>query len=214
MLNFYVLGFPVGVSWFFWITCILLGGGLTADSLPEVIDVGIWTITVFISVLVHELGHAIAGKRYGCLPQIILHGFGGLTYLPNARFNRKQSIEVSFAGPAAGLMLGCVALIIRLFFPIEHEGLSTVLQYFIYINFFWTFINLLPIQPMDGGQILRDALGPSRAGITAWIGTITATLVACAAFSVGMIFLGIMMVFFAVKNFQHYRDKDGGVITG
>src|SRR5205085_1557809 len=98
--------------------------------------------------------------HFGANPSIRLHGFGGVTLLPGGNFSRPQSILVSAAGPMAGLLLGClVLLVVRAFgeatFPrLVRIGMSMALQ----INFIWTFINLLPIQPLDGGQIMRDVL--------------------------------------------------------
>ena len=69
---------------------------------------------VLVSILVHELGHAIVGRRMGLRPLgILLHGFGGL-----CRYDRAprglQGALVSVAGPAAGLLLGAMAGVVWL----------------------------------------------------------------------------------------------------
>ena len=79
------MGFPVGVHWWFWLTMFLLGGG--ASGAPAQIWV-LFVLAAFLSVMVHELGHALAGKKFGAYPSIYLHGFGGVTTLPGAYFSR------------------------------------------------------------------------------------------------------------------------------
>ncbi len=65
----------------------------------------LWTISLFLSILVHELGHAFIGRKYGAVPVIHLHGLGGLTAFPGMRFSRRQHIAVTAAGPAASFAL-------------------------------------------------------------------------------------------------------------
>ena len=72
MWKFQCMGFPVGVHWWFWLTMFLLGGG--ASGAPGQISV-LFVLAAFLSVMVHELGHALAGKKYGAYPSIYLHGF-------------------------------------------------------------------------------------------------------------------------------------------
>ena len=56
--------------------------------------IAVWTAVMFVSILVHKMGHALAGTYFGARPGIKLHGFGGLTYLPGGRFTvRKASLS-------------------------------------------------------------------------------------------------------------------------
>src|SRR5262245_21888224 len=172
MLKFRLLGIPVLIEWWFWLSALLLGGGMNARGPEDWTRVAVWTAVMFISILVHEMGHALAGTYFGARPGIKLHGFGGLTYLPGGSFTRLQSIFVSAAGPAAGLLLGLLVLFLAKLTPERHDLKMLWFAYrqALYINFFWTFINLLPVQPLDGGQILREILGPRRLRMTAFIG--------------------------------------------
>jgi stage IV sporulation protein FB len=217
MLRFDVMGISVGVHWMFWLISAMLGGGLRAEDAQDWGNVAIWTAVVFVSILVHELGHALIARRFGAPSEIILHGFGGVTIMPANYLNRRQSIFVSAAGPAAGLCLGLTILLAvftvpRIFGPVASEGLQIAAIYALYVNFFWTFINLLPIQPMDGGQILRDVLGPSRFKITCVIGMFCAIAVGLLALKAGMMILGFFMFYFAYLNYMG-QANDGGVIT-
>lgn len=212
MLRFAVFGIPIGIDWFFWLTCVLLGGGVNARTPDDWLRVAVWTAVVLVSILVHELGHAFAGRHYGASPLIRLHGLGGATYLPGARFSRRENIFVSAAGPLAGLLLGVTVLVAVLLVPVP-AGLGRVaVADALYINFFWTFVNLLPIQPMDGGQILRDFLGPRHLRLTCWIGCVLAAALAALALFNQQPFLAFMMAFMAYLNFTRQR-MEGGVIT-
>lgn len=195
----------------FGIIMALLGGAHRADSPDKWADVGIWICVVFFSVLVHELGHALAVRYFKLPTEIILHGFGGVTIMPAGHLSRGQSIFVSSAGPLAGLLLGGIFLALFLIVPKGHAGVDAAITYGLWVNFFWTFINLLPIQPMDGGQILRDILGPTRFRITCIIGMLSAVAVGLLALQLSMVFLAFFMFYFAYLNYRG-QANDGGVI--
>jgi stage IV sporulation protein FB len=90
---------------------------------------------------------------------------------------------------------------------------ALAVRYGLFVNFFWTLINLLPIQPLDGGQILRDVLGPRRIQITSWIGCLLAAVLCVVAIRLGMLFLAFMLAVLAYHNFQR-QPVAGGVIKG
>lgn len=197
-----MFGFPIGVEFWFWITCILLGGGLRAQGMADAIGLAIWTIVVFFSILIHELGHATVGRRYGAHPEIRLHAFGGVAMMHGQQFTRAQDLQVTAAGPAASLALGGLALLIHQYGPeLPREIRETVID-LLWINFFWTFLNLLPILPLDGGNLLRGILGPSRLQLTAWIGFGCALVVAALAFMTDRWFLAVMMALLAFENLR------------
>jgi stage IV sporulation protein FB len=217
VIRFKLLGFPVSIQPFFWIIIALLGGGFSANTPQAFRLLLVWMVVVLVSILVHELGHALAGRRYGATPEIRLHGFGGLAIMHGGRFTRLQSILVSAAGPAFGFALGILVLVLFMGslrnyeLPLELRYAITML---LYVNFFWTLINLLPILPLDGGQIFRDLAGPHRAGLVRWVAVICAVGVAGWALQAGMIFLGVMAAYLAYVNFQSGRVQEripGGV---
>lgn len=162
MLRFHVLGFPVLIHWMFWVNTALMGGALAADSPAELRHVIGWVAAAFLSVLIHELGHAIAMKNYGDhRVAIVLHGFGGLAQ-GSRPLTRQQALTVSAAGPVVqfltGLALGWTLTLARPSSAWLYESMDG----FVVVSLFWALLNLLPIIPLDGGHLCLAWLGPRR----------------------------------------------------
>jgi stage IV sporulation protein FB len=111
-LHFRVFGFPVRVHPFFWVSTLLLGmGGGEADPVETLIWIGV----VFVSILVHELGHAFMQRHYGGRPWVTLYGLGGLASCNDCDRSPRAQIIISLAGPVAGFLLALlVILLVRL----------------------------------------------------------------------------------------------------
>lgn len=114
------------------------------------IDGAAFGIGILVSVLVHELGHAVTAQAFRLAPQmIVIHGFGGFTrYLRGG--SPGQGILVTFAGPAAGLVLG-----FALRYLPDPNGVFSSLSGF---TIFWSVVNLFPLYPLDGGRIVEHGL--------------------------------------------------------
>ena len=212
MWRFKFMGFPVSVHWWFLLPMFLLGGGIHLQRADQLLGPVLFMVAAFISIMVHELGHAVAGRKYGAEPTIHLHGFGGVTTLPGAFFTRNQSMFVSFAGPLASIVLGLVAFVLYPFVAKVSPIFGHLLGVMIWINIFWTILNLLPIQPLDGGQIFRDFMGSSQREIVRWVGVVVASLVAVWALQINQVFLCMMMAYLAFMNYKE-EPGEGGVIT-
>ncbi|MCE5266582.1 MAG: site-2 protease family protein [Planctomycetaceae bacterium] len=185
-LNFVLFGIPVRVHPYFWLVTLFLG-----YRLGDAISVLIWVAVVFVSVLVHEVGHALAMERYGFRPWIVLYGLGGLTCrdqrygFHSSRYESSGEILISLAGPAVGF--GLAALLVLILMATGHRHaldfvrlwglmptvtldnlrLQQVCNAFFYVSILWGLVNLLPVYPLDGGQVAREillALNP-RGGI-------------------------------------------------
>jgi Zn-dependent protease len=152
-LHFSLFGIPVRIEpWFFIIPLLVL-------QTRDMQGVLIWTVLVFIGVMVHELGHALAMRAFGFPPSITLHGMGGLTHYPEgAQVTPRQSVFITLAGPGAGLVLGFIALAAKHFITSPNQYLEQALSDAVWINIGWSIVNLLPILPWDGGLILDSAL--------------------------------------------------------
>src|SRR5580693_2406357 len=175
---FRLLGTDVRVHPFFWISILLLGGDQSNPWFTIY-----WVAIVFVSILVHEFGHVLAMRLAGDRGHIVLWGFGGLAISDknNYRRHRFTDVAVCAAGPAAGLLLALLVAAIstaaggssqfafsRIAIPLWYVNLNSphihfVVNMLLYVNFFWSLLNLLPVFPLDGGQITMAILGRVRA---------------------------------------------------
>src|SRR3982751_5687104 len=123
-----------------------------------------WILVVFVSVLVHELGHAVVGRLYGGRPEIRLGAFGGVTFPQfRSRPGPARQFVLSFAGPISGLLLGVAARGIATAFPLERGSMAAwiVLQFY-RTSIIWAVFNLPPILSLDGGQMMLALLDGVR----------------------------------------------------
>ena len=173
-VTFSLAGIPVRVHPLFWLVAVVLGLSATRG---EPFAVLVWVVAVFVSIVVHELGHAVVARSYGFAPRITLYAMGGLASYQSNRRDAKTQIAISLAGPVAGFLLAVLVAvavkatdrdvmfvwgldpIVRFGFdPFEHWALTDFVHYMLYINIYWGLLNLLPIYPLDGGQVARAAL--------------------------------------------------------
>ncbi|MBI5518364.1 MAG: M50 family metallopeptidase [Deltaproteobacteria bacterium] len=195
-LKFRLGPFPVRVEPWFWLFLVALNGNLRGPSLV------LWVAVAFVSILVHELGHASVARHFGARASIRLHTFGGLTY-PDRVLPRWESIAMTLAGPGAGFLLGLgaygVAQVARHPNPLVAEALGFLL----WVNVFWGVMNLLPVLPLDGGLVLQDALGPRRRQLARTISGVVAVAVALTAGVVfGQVYLAVLFGFCAFQSFR------------
>jgi stage IV sporulation protein FB len=151
---------------FFLMAAILAGSTDTAT-------VAVWVAVVLASVVVHELGHATVGLAFGLEPSVVIHGTGGTTSWASPRkLSFGQRIAISLAGPGAGFAFGALALVAaflsRDLGQAEHGGLSRLwprlIAELVYVNFAWGALNLLPMLPLDGGNVMAQILNAVRGG--------------------------------------------------
>jgi len=168
-------------------------------------------VTIFLSILVHELGHALAARHFGQRPSIYFHGLGGLTVFQGASLGRWQHFATVAAGPVASLLLAGIFICL-----IPLESLSPLMRPFIliglWVNIVWTVLNCLPVLPLDGGQMLRDLLGAGRERLACTIGAVTAVVMGLAGLAFGFILLAVLMGFLAYSNYKGTTSLQGGVM--
>lgn len=226
-LHFRLFGFPVRVTPWFWAAALLLSLGGDDDSPEPVLT---WVIVVFVSILVHELGHALAIRYFGGRSRITLYHFGGLAMDNRPDRLPGEQIAISFAGPAAGFLLaGVVTLVLELNGdvlayrwgmvpviprPYESTILSDLVWYLLLVNFAWGLINLLPIYPLDGGRIARELFAEFDAGRgivrSLWLSIITAAAFAIYALVAWkMLFVPIMFGMLAYGSYRTLQAYTG-----
>jgi Zn-dependent protease len=204
--RFRVLGFPVTVDISFLIVIGILGWYPGVD----VRDVVIWVVLATVSVLVHELGHAVVARTTGASPVITLAGLGGLTsYVPPAPVSRARSVAISVAGPAVGIVIGLVLVGVDVAVDVRSDLWSSVLSLGIFITLAWSVLNLLPILPLDGGQTMRELLpgSPAQREVRAAVVSVgTAVVIAVVAVRLGYVFGALMALFLIAANVMTIRQ--------
>lgn len=249
--RFSVLGFPVRVHPFFWLMALIVGFGLSGgNGVGLILSIGV----IFVSILVHELGHAIMFRRFGNDCHVVLHGFGGLA-IPGPEpgpsswgfsesFTRQrqptlqEQILISFAGPAAGFLLAGLTIILLqvsggeveivkdsmgIPYPdpvlggemAKNEHLWRLVNAILWINIYWGLMNLLPVYPLDGGQIamammvLKDPWRGTEKAL--WISMVTG---GAAAVVGGLVLQELWLVFLfgslAFSSYMALQQLGGG----
>jgi len=232
-LRFTVAGFNVRVHPLFWLIALLLG------SLGDLLSIPIWVFVLFVSILIHELGHALAFRYYGVDSHILLHAMGGLT-IPdaapwgggwaNVSPSPRQQIVISLAGPFTGflfamfiilganllggvpreVLLGFIPVPQFLSLPIGGDVVNRFIELMLWVNIFWGLINLLPVYPLDGGQVSRNILiqydpwdGVRK---SLWLSVIAGGVVALISLLTLRIYIAIL---FGLLAFQSYQSLQG-----
>jgi stage IV sporulation protein FB len=231
MIRFSLFGIPIEIQPFFWLMCILFSGSFKADSAAALLAVALFTIAALVSILVHELGHALTGRRLGGgYTSIALTAFGGLAYNEGGRFTRAQRFYMIAAGPGAGFALLAVVLAILSTFFGSHDVLvyasyvlfgrvgnfqsdgllmflslkpfiKILIDDLIWINFWWGVLNLLPIIPLDGGRITELFMRPVKRAYQ--LGIIVAVLAALYAYY--LLDSSYMLFLFGFLAWQNYK---------
>jgi Zn-dependent protease len=141
-----------------WPGPMLLAEG-TPGMVATIAFIASWALIIFVSVLVHELGHALVSLAYGYRPDIELVWMGGHTR-PNApgALSWGRDILITFAGPTFGLLLGLAAGFCYFILGMETGFAGHMFQLLFAANLFWAVLNLIPVLPLDGGRISMVAL--------------------------------------------------------
>jgi Zn-dependent protease len=213
-LNLRIGDVPVRIELAFFVIAVLLG-----ISLGTVQGVAIWVGVVLVSVLVHELGHAVAMRLSGVRSRIVLHGMGGLTFPAAAIGSRPRRIAVDLAGPLSGLfLLGVPAVWLGRTLDNPSDTVELIILSMVWVNVAWSFVNLLPILPLDGGNVTKEVLD----AVTGEKGEVPARVISIAVAGVagvlalrsGLMFAGLFALFFLAANVRALSERKAGEVTG
>jgi Zn-dependent protease len=185
-------------------------------------------LSLYLTVYVHEMGHALAGRRYHIrTPLITLSPLGGLAHMQGAAPSPRADIVISGAGPVTHLLTLALLWPLSLLVggepfswarPVHDaagvptgtwtlEAVPFLVERLVELNLALLLFNLLPLYPLDGGRILRSLLAlrmhPNRATlVAARIGMVGAVLLGLAGL---FLFRGVgggVMVALAITNFM------------
>lgn len=206
LLSFRVLGVPVRIDPSFLVLFVLFGF-VNQFTVGEIV---IWVLVAGVSILVHEMGHALVARTAGAKPVVLLHGMGGLTsWSGSDNVSRPRMLAISLAGPGSGLLVGVALIALRNgALAGTSEQLDFALGVAILANVAWGLLNLLPILPLDGGQVMRDLLPGDlgrRERTAAAVSVVVGTVAAVAAFRARYEFAAILAGYFALTNFTSLR---------
>ncbi len=233
MIRFTLFGVQVSIHPTLWLTLAILGRAYMVSNLVELMSALLFIIAAFVVLMMHEMGHALVGRRLGGgAPSVYLAWLGGDCTNETARLTRMQGVVMTAAGPLASLAVGLVTYLILCLY-VGDFGLASVLSvgfafgvmpaevlmaypplamffffYLIEVSFWWTILNMLPIFPLDGGQIMQGLM-KSRVQMHAI--SLTVAIVLSLAFAVlGLWLLSIFMILLAVLNHKFYQESRNG----
>jgi Zn-dependent protease/CBS domain-containing protein len=212
-----IAGVEVRLDWsllvVFWLILVNLGLGVFPARHPDWNPATSWgvaavaAILFLLSILAHELSHAVVGRANGvAVDGITLFIFGGVARMRGEPPSPRAELLMTLAGPFTSLAIGVVALLIgaRLAAPVTYDPadpfkiirhvspLASVLLWLGPINVVLALFNLVPGFPLDGGRVLRAILWAAThdfARATRWAAG------AGQAFGLLLIFAGIAMMF-------------------
>ncbi|MGB5809381.1 MAG: site-2 protease family protein [Polyangiales bacterium] len=212
-VEFRLLGIPIRVHLWFWLTALFLWTLGPEEGWAGLVA---WVVVVFQGIIMHELGHALAGRWFGCSPRVELVGLGGLTWWEQQEpLSPGRSLIVSAAGPAVGMLVGSVSLVAMSALAIPDPSFARyVFRSLVWVNLGWGLLNLLPIMPLDGGNIvaaLFDFVAPSQGRLFASyvsfgvIGLLLSLTIAAGAYPATMILM--LLAFSTYQVFRAERDR-------
>lgn len=178
-----VAGIDVHLDWslliVFFLIVFSLGNALFPHWHPEWSPARLWmtalaaALLFFVSVLLHELSHALVGRRHGIdVKRITLFVFGGMAQMENEPRYWRAEFWMAIVGPITSLVIGgtCVMLAVYFAGPVNIDPDSieqtlaklgvvpTLLLWLGQINILLALFNLVPGFPLDGGRVLRAVL--------------------------------------------------------
>lgn len=218
-----VSGIGIFVHWTFWLMlAALFGYYLYLGATVGAALMGIMLVlAVFGCVVLHELGHSFAARRYG-IPtlDITMYPIGGIARLQRIPREPKQELVIALAGPAVNLAIAGVLAILG-GVGSSADSLATVLagegglvEMLMYVNLVLVGFNMLPAFPMDGGRVFRALLATrtdyrrathiaSFVGILMAIGMVVYGIV---TFNPALPFVALFVVFAGRQEVAHVME--------
>ena len=212
-------GISLRISPIFFITAAVIGYLNTF----EIYGALLWVVVIFVSILVHEMGHALFTRAFGQSAHVELTAFGGVTIPSGPKINLVKEFIVVLAGPVFGFALFLLskwALGAGMFTGKTAIYILTVSSV---VNFIWTVLNLLPVLPLDGGQLMRiifEGIFGYKGRRGAFIASMIISFVIALAFIYFRLYIiSILFFMFAFQNFEVERqlrasskeDEDGSL---
>lgn len=235
MIRFTLLRVPVSVHPSLWVMLLLLGGLLSVRSAEDLLHLLSFVIIAFLTLLLHEFGHALTGRALGggC-PSVTLAWLGGFCRNDDAKLSPRADLAMTAAGPLFSLLPAGVILLILLvsslssggglepalsaaaetvlghpldasLLPESVRGAAFAAEQSLQILLWWALINLLPIHPLDGGQILLHCTRNELS--TRCVSFVTATTAALVFLVCGCWFFALLAGLMALRHSRALRRR-------
>src|SRR5947199_6265330 len=115
------------------------------------------TLLLFVSVLLHELGHSLVARARGLpVKSIVLFIFGGVSNIEQEPGSPGVEFQMAFVGPLVSLLIGGLCFLLVLPLRSSQSPLEAILGYLAITNILLGIFNLIPGFPLDGGRVLRS----------------------------------------------------------
>jgi Zn-dependent protease/predicted transcriptional regulator len=170
-----VAGVDVGINWSVLAIFLLITVGLAAGRFPltvpgldpvAYVTAGLVAgVIFFLSLLAHELSHALVAQRNGVeVEGITLWLFGGVARLKGDAPDPGAELRIAGVGPLTSLVLGGLFFVLAIVSSAldQHPLVVDVFTWLSLINVVLAIFNLVPAAPLDGGRILRAILWRTR----------------------------------------------------
>lgn len=197
---------PIKVSPYFFLVAGVIGWLYTFNITHTLL----WIIVIAVSVLLHEFGHALTARAFGQQPRIELIPFGGATHREGPQLKLWQEFLVILNGPAMGLATFVVAFqALKVLGNNANAVVLYMVEVAMFVNLFWSVVNLLPILPLDGGKLLSIGLeamfGLRGVKASMLISVVISTSIALLFFVYGNMLLGALFFLLAFEGFRSWR---------
>ncbi|WP_139490283.1 M50 family metallopeptidase [Brevibacillus dissolubilis] len=196
MIERWTGGISIRIHLLFW---AVIGLSVAAGYFIE-------TLTLFVIVIIHELGHVAAARELGWrVTEVQLLPFGGVATMEETSFDPLDEVVVALAGPFMNILMIFFSLV---FWKLGIWSLEWT-QFFMKSNIMIAGFNLLPIWPLDGGRIVQAVLClilPFRQAVLASF--LASSMLAATMLGIGIYFLHLNIIavasYLIVTNGQAY----------
>ena len=178
---------------------------LVIGILTFFVGVGEIFLCYLVTVLLHEIGHAIVARHLGYqLEQISLLPFGAELSLQDDNFTSSDEIKIAVAGPLVNLILIIICVSLWWIFPITYYYTDL----FVFSNFITFVFNLLPVFPLDGGRVFRAIISKYKDTKT------TEKIVSVTAITLSLLFFGVFIVSIFIEPLYYMALVSIFLLTG
>lgn len=220
-----IAGINLFIHWTFaiLIAYIIFSSYRAGQNAQQILWSVLFVLSIFVTVVLHEMGHALAAKKFNIITRdITLLPIGGLARLETIPEKPKEELIVAIAGPVVNIT---IAVIIGLFITIPevknlNEQLSNGINAtnfflaFYFVNLWLAIFNFIPAFPMDGGRVLRALLAMKferhiATNIAARIGQVLALgfIILGFYYNPFLIFIGLFIILSAQAEAEYTQIK-------